>query len=112
MSHFGPQRPDHRLPGPADRDPQTPKSSLEQPPAPESDGSPRSCSSQTARPAKGAASYPHCGVLGAGTLSPAPFLDLQNAPGSLTPQASPGAVKWGGEGSAEQTVSRVPGPSA
>lgn len=40
MSHFGPKRPDQCLPGPADRDPQTPKSSLEQPPAPDSDGSP------------------------------------------------------------------------
>lgn len=46
------------------------------------------------------------------TLSPAPFLDLQNAPGSLTLQVSPGAVEWGGEGSAEQTVPRLPDPSA
>lgn len=92
MSHSGPQRQTTACLGRL-TEPQTPKSSLEQPPAPESDGSPWSCSSQTARPAKGATSYPHRSVLGEGRSgsachqNPLPTSQsfLQNAPGSLTP---------------------------
>lgn len=71
----------------------------------------QSCPSQTARPANGAASYPQRGVLGVGRSGSACLPEPSPQPPFLTsrvPRVSPGAVKWGGEASAEQMVPRGP----